>query len=432
MNIWIVNHYAAAPGGRSGSRHASLGRELVKLGHDVTIVAASFDHFDRKQRGSRSRPIEVHDGVRFVWLRTPSYFRNDYRRMANVIAFFLGVVQFSQEKSVPAPDVIVGSSFHPLAALGAWWRARRARVPFVFEVRDLWPRTGVDLGFMNARSPLTQALYAVESFLAHRAARIIVLLPGGVDYFRERYGPAVSRRVQWIPNGADVARFAAVPPPTQHSHFTAMYLGAHGRPNELDQLLDAAVELRKRARQDIRFVLVGDGTERERLRSRAAAEGLTTVEFRPSVDKRRIPEVVREAHAFLIPISDSPLYRYGISANKVFEYLSAGRPTVICYSGGYDPIAEANAGVSVRPNDAGALADALIRLADADLSEIRAIGERARVWVARNHDYAVLGGRFARVMAAAVSRVSGLAAEGDPEGARCAADGRNPDLGLVD
>lgn len=400
MNVLIVNHYALAPGGRSSSRHASLGRALVARGHRVEIVASSFDHFSKVQR---SRPHgaggvwqEYVDGLTFRWIATPSYQRNDHRRVLNILVFLLRLLRVPKFEPATRPDIIIGSSFHPLAAFIAWWWARRLRAPFVFEVRDLWPQTGVDLGYFGPRHPVATILYAIEGFLARRAARILVLLPGGVEYFTKRHGPEVGRRTMWLPNGAEVGKFMDLPEarvPDGHP-FRAMYFGAHGKPNELDQLLDAAMVLKRRGRADIRLILVGDGTERGRLIRRAEKEALDNVEFRPSVSKDMIPGLAAEADAFLIPISDSPLYRYGISANKVFEYLAAARPIVISYAGLADPVAAAGAGWTVAPRDAERFADALEHLASLPLSERRALGRRGRRWVRENHDYEVLAERL--------------------------------------
>jgi glycosyltransferase involved in cell wall biosynthesis len=407
LNVLIVNHYALAPGGRSSSRHASLGRTLIARGHRVEIVAASFDHFARAQR-PRPRgagPIwsEEIDGLHFRWVSTPGYARNNHRRVANILVFFLRLLRLPQFPAAARPDLVIGSSFHPLAAFIAWLWARRLRVPFVFEVRDLWPQTGIDLGFIGPRNPVAIILYAIEGFLARRAARILVLLPGGVEYFGRRYGEAVRARTVWLPNGADVARFRDLPQASSvDAGLHVMYLGAHGRPNELDQVLDAFVELGRRGRTDIRITLVGDGTERTRLQRRAISEGLMSVSFLPAVDKSRIPELAASADAFVIVWADSALYRYGVSANKLFEYLAAGRPIVQAYGGHADPVAAAEAGITVPPNLPSRLADALEQVAAMTPGERVAMGARGRQWVEANHDYPVLAAKLESVLSGIV------------------------------
>ena len=152
--VWIVNHYAATPDEPAGTRHYALARELVTRGHAVTIFAASFGHHSGRERRLASRSLyrsEWHDGVRFVWLRTLPYRGNTWRRPLNMLSFLVTflVVQ-TREK---APDTVVGSTVHPFAALGGWVAARLRGADFVFEIRDLWPQTLVDLGAMRAGSP---------------------------------------------------------------------------------------------------------------------------------------------------------------------------------------------------------------------------------------------------------------------------------------
>lgn len=397
MNVLIINHYALAPGGRSGSRHCSLGRAMVAKGHRVEIVAASFDHFAKTQRfrppGAGRTWLEQIDGLVYRWVLTPAYRRNDLRRVWNILVFTLRLLRLPKFAADERPDVVIGSSFHPLAAVAAWWWAVRLRVPFVFEVRDLWPQTGIDLGYLTPWNPLSWLLYGIEGFLVRRAARILVLLPGGVDYFTHRYGEEAGRRTVWLPNGAEVAHFLALPPPPPRQAgqpLLALYFGAHGRPNELDQLIDAAGVLKRKRRSDIRLILVGDGTERRRLIERAEREGLDNVEFRPGVPKDEIPALAAEADVFVIPVSDSRLYRYGISANKIFEYLAAARPIVISYAGFANPVVEAAAGVTVPPRDPVSFAEALERIAAMTTDERRAMGEKGRRWVLAHHDYSVL------------------------------------------
>ncbi|MGC9019436.1 MAG: glycosyltransferase, partial [Candidatus Bipolaricaulaceae bacterium] len=170
MNIWIFNHYAIPPDLPGGTRHYDLGRELVKRGHRVVIFATSFHHY--LHRETRLRPgerwkVEDVDGLKFVWIRTPPYQRNDWRRVRNMVAFAVRAWQLGHKlpKLAPEignPDVVIGSSPHLLTPLAAYWVARHYRVPFVMEVRDLWPQTIIDMGELSARHPITKALQALE------------------------------------------------------------------------------------------------------------------------------------------------------------------------------------------------------------------------------------------------------------------------------
>ena len=272
MNIWIFNQYAHGPDLPGGTRHYDLGRELVKRGHRVVIFATSFHHYLRRE--TRLQPgeqwkIEDVDGLRFVWLRTPSYQRNDWRRVRNMAAFmfrawWIGPRLPKLAPKIGRPDVVIGSSPHLLTPLAAYWVARHFRVPFLMEVRDLWPQTIIDMGELSANHPITRALQALERFLYRRAERITTVLPLAHEYIT---ACGISReKIVWIPNGVDLTRFESAAISTgSHEGFLVMYLGAHGRANALDVLIRAAKIVQDRGYRKIRFVLVGDGPEKPHL-----------------------------------------------------------------------------------------------------------------------------------------------------------------------
>ena len=125
---------------------------------------------------------EVVDGVRFVWIRTIPYVSNDYRRALNMLSYTVGVIAVQQR--FPRPDVVVGSSVHPGAVLAAWVVGNMRRVPFAFEVRDLWPQALIEMGELAEHSPAAHALRSMERFLYRRTRIVISLLPRAADYIR--------------------------------------------------------------------------------------------------------------------------------------------------------------------------------------------------------------------------------------------------------
>jgi glycosyltransferase involved in cell wall biosynthesis len=183
------------------------------------------------------------------------------------------------------------------------------------------------------------------------------------------------------------------------------YAGAHGLANDLDTALDAAKILRDMPTAgsvSVRFI--GDGAEKPRLQARANAEGLTNVEFRPSVSKDEIYRSLSDADAFLMPLKDSPVFRWGISPNKLYDYLALQRPIIFAIRTRYNPVADSGAGITVPPEDAHQLADAITRLAAMSHAERREIGHRGRQYVENHHSYSVLAERFEGVLEAAHSQ----------------------------
>jgi glycosyltransferase involved in cell wall biosynthesis len=411
--VWIVNHYASAPDVPTGSRHYDLARFLVARGHRVTVFAAGVSHASgREERLASGRLYRVEDfeGVRFVWLRTVPYRGNSRRRRLNMLSFV--VVFLVVQTRLEAPATVVGSTVHPFAAFGAWLAARRRGAKFVFEIRDLWPQTLVDLGAMRVGSPGERLLRHLEAFLLRRAAVVITLLPGMRDYLSERRLPA--GHVVYIPNGVDLAAFDAdsrvegeVPESVRRTldeiqqsrrtgRFVLGYTGTFGRVNRLDVVVHAAEIAERRAPGRVAVVLVGDGPERADLLR--LARDLPSVAIAPAVPKRFVPAVLRAFDGTVVHATHNPVYRYGISFNKFFEYMAAERPVVFACVSAYDPVASVGAGITVPPDDPEALALAFLELASATPARRAAMGAAGRDYVAREHNIARLGETFAAVV----------------------------------
>ncbi len=393
MNIWIFNQYAHPSDLPGGTRHYDLGRELVQRGHQVLIFATSFHHYlhreTRLQPGEKWK-IEVVDGIKFVWLRTPPYQRNDWRRVRNMVVFalrswWLGCRLPKIAPEIGKPDVVVGSSVHLLTPLAAYWVARHYRVPFVMEVRDLWPQTIIDMGELSANHPITKVLQALERFLYRRAKKIITLLPRADKYITACGIP--QEKIVWIPNGVDLSRFEGLEPyvPSENG-LKVVYLGAHGKANVLDTVIQAAKILQDRGYCEIQFIFIGDGPEKPRLMALAEELGLRNVEFHDPVPKSEAPKKLGDAHVTLLTLQDLPLYNYGISFNKLFDYLAASKPLILAGRPANNPVKEAHCGFTVPPRNPEALAEAVIKLYQMSPEERAEMGKRGREYVEKYHD----------------------------------------------
>jgi glycosyltransferase involved in cell wall biosynthesis len=397
MRIVMVNHYARPPRLQGGTRHHSLARTLVGAGHEVTLVASSFDHWERRrtvEHGPGVLRTEICDGVKLVWLRSPGY-GGPMLRVVDMLAF-AGLVT---ARGIPdRPDVVVGSSPHPFAALAGWGLARRAGCPFVYEIRDLWPQTLIDLGRVSPNAAVVRTFRAIERFLCERAARVVTLLPGSETYLMDR-GVAESK-IEWVPNGVDFSLLGPARPPNPDGGALRVgYAGAHALANCLDVLLDAADLLRD---EPITFTLIGTGPMKRSLMDRARDRELSRVEFLDPVPKQEIYDRLADFDAFVALTDDSPLYRYGISLNKLYDYMGVGRPIVFSSGSPYDPVSLARCGVTVPPADPAALAEAFRRVASMSPEERAELGRAGRAYVLQHHDLAVLGARLAQILEAVV------------------------------
>jgi hypothetical protein len=184
MRIWIVNQYADPPDGHA-TRTFDLARRLVEAGHPVTVFVSNFSHYRfakmREQRGGRLWWSEDIDGVRLVWIRTPAYRNNDWRRLNNVVTFS-GLALLAGIRKRPRPDLVIGVSVHLLAAFTAYLLARLHRARFFFEETDLWPQTLIDSGQIRADALSARGMRWLERFLYRRAERIIELMPYTGEY----------------------------------------------------------------------------------------------------------------------------------------------------------------------------------------------------------------------------------------------------------
>lgn len=381
MNIWIVNQYAVPPDEPGITRHVEIGRRLVTGGHDVTVIAGDRHYADRQRSrlgpGEQGR-VDVFEGVRFLSLRTPAYQRNFWKRGWNLLAFLNRLRRLDRAGfDLPRPEVVVGSSPSLTAAFGAWLLARRLRVPFVLEVRDIWPLSLMELGGLRSWHPAVLVLGAMERFLYRRAAAIITVPGAAAAHFRAR--GAGERPIVHVPNGVSLTGAPAEARTGAGERFTVMYAGAVGLANNLDVALDAAEQLADRA--EVRFEIVGAGPERARLEGEARRRGLTAVAFRDPVPKREIAGLLAGADAFLMPLRPSPLFRLGVSPNKLYDYLDAARPVLFGIDTPEDPVSTAGAGLRYEPGNGASLAAAIRHLLDLDPGARAEMGRRGQAWV---------------------------------------------------
>ena len=402
MNLLIVNHYADPPAGLA-TRSFDIAKSIVEAGNTCTILVSNFSHYRfeplRHVGGFRLWTDETIEGVHFVWLRTPGYRGNDMRRVLNMLVF--SVLAVCAGIGVrPRPDVVIGVSVHPLAALSGWVIAKLRRARFFFEITDLWPETLIQFGMLRRESAVAKALAALERFLFDRAERIVMLWRHTDDYVRGQGGDP--SKIVWVPHGVDLARYASLPPYDGGTGqpFTVQYLGGFAAANSIDTIVDAAAVLQRRGRRDIVIRLTGSGQEKDAIVSRVAELKLDNVVFPPPVPKARIGDAMVGADAFIYGLQDLPLYRYGISLNKLTDYLAAARPIVFFGRSTYDPVAEARAGVSIPPGDPEAVADAIEQLAALPPAERVEMGCRGRKFLEANHNIPVLARRMLDVMAA--------------------------------
>ena len=399
MNIWIFNHYAITPNLPGGTRHFDLAKELTQRGYKVSIFASSFNHSLRKEMKNYNETdyiIEDYDGVRFVWIKTSPYSRNDWRRVLNMLSYSVRAYNVAKKIDIEKPDVIIGSSVHLFAVYTAYLFSKHYKVPFIMEVRDLWPQTLIDMG-VSRWNPFVILLGILERFLYKRAQKIISVLPKAYEYITSLGIPL--EKIEWIPNGVDLKRFEHIESSLEKkTKFKVLYTGAHGIANGLDVLLDTAKILKERGYNNIIMELVGDGPEKKRLMKRAIEEGLDNVSFKDPVKKDKVLKVQAEADILFFNLLAKDTFKYGISSNKLFDYLASGRPVIFASNASNNPVEEAKAGITVPSEDPEAVAEAIINLYKMSEKERLKMGENGRKYVKEYHDIPVLVDKLEKVI----------------------------------
>jgi glycosyltransferase involved in cell wall biosynthesis len=399
----MVNHYALPPSQGGGTRHFALAAALTSHGHDVTILASNVSHVTREEFravGKRGRHVETIGGVRFCWLPTTTYSANGARRVWGMLRFSLAAIGAPRRAGLPRPNVVLGSNPHLFAALAAERIARAHGVPFIFEIRDIWPATLVDVGGMSPHHPLVLLFRRIENHLNHSASRIAVVPPSGADYLAGRGVPR--ERVVWVPNGVDTDLYPTSAPLPTRDVFDVVYAGNHGIANDLATVVEAARILAERGSR-VRFRLYGDGPTKPGLARRSAELGLTNIRFEAPVPKTQVPSVLADADAGLLILRDSTLFRFGVSPNKVFDYMAAARPIVFCARAPGNPVELSSSGPIVPPGDPAALATAVEQLSAMPRAEREEMGLRGRRYVFEQHSLRALAGRLEQAMVSAVA-----------------------------
>ena len=401
--IWLINQYSSTPATGIGGRHHYLARELARLGHDVVLVAARKHHLLRKGVDIAALPAEeMVDGYRFVRIDVPSYAHaHDKRR---VLAWFAFAAQLPRlrRRLGAVPESILYSSPQPVGYMGAERLARATGARFVFEVRDIWPLTLIKIGGYSQRHPFIRFLQWIEDRAYARSDRVVSNLEGAVDHMAAR---GMDRgKFAWIPNGIaldEVENPEQLKPeiaaqiPSQGLRI--VYTGTLGEANALDTLIEAAALLHELP--GVSILLVGQGRTRPALEQRSMELGLTNVQFLGAIPKAQVQSVLAACDVCYIGLTADPLFRFGVSPNKLFEYLVSGKPVLYGIdSGEYRPVEHYQAGLTVPAENPQALADAIRRLHAMPEEERRRMGENGRRAALEHYDYARLARGMERVL----------------------------------
>ncbi len=394
MNIWIIDHYAVPPKYYPLARQTIFARKLNEMGHSTTIFCASTVHNSDINLcdGARLFHEEVVDGVRYVFITCKGYIGNGVKRVLNMFEFSRKLPKVC--KHFEKPDVVLSCSMTLQACKQGLRLAKKYGARATAQITDLWPETLIAYGAAGPFSPAVIYLRTIEKWIYTHADSIVFSMEGAYDYIKERHWEKVvpKKKVHFINNGVDLDTFDynkvnyTIEDNDLNSSeiIKAVYVGSIRRANNLGILLDIAKKVKDKR---IRFLIWGDGDEREALEKRLADENITNVVFKGRVDKKYVAYITYKADINLLHCFESPIFRFGISMNKTFDYFAAGKPIYCDFGCKHNPAIDTGSGVEVSGGDAEFKAAVLDRMVSADMSDY---GRNARIAAEEKYNFNVL------------------------------------------
>jgi colanic acid biosynthesis glycosyl transferase WcaI len=422
VKILYVSQYFPPEMGAPSARASELAHHWSLAGHQVSVLTGFPNHptgVVPEEWRPRLRRLVYNEKAGDVdvfrtWL-WPLPNRKAHERMRNYASFC--VSSALRGMTLPRPDVVIGSSPQLLVALSAWWIAFSRQLPFVFEVRDLWPESLTAVGVGSEDSLLHHSLAAIARFLYERADRVVVVTPAFRDHLIQRWR-VPPEKIEIVENGVETDMFSPSPPEASaalrrelgaDSKFLVCYVGTMGMAHGLDTLLDAAATL-QREKPDVLFLLIGEGAEKQRIQSLAQSQSLTNVRILDQQPRDKIPAFISASDACLVLLKKTDIFKTVIPT-KMLEFMSCARPVILGVEGqARQIIDEAGAGLVIEPENAVALAQAIKRL-EQDPANGRALGQKGRKYILQRFSRAGTAEKYIDVLEALIRNPAAQAAE---------------------
>ncbi|MBO7571095.1 MAG: glycosyltransferase family 4 protein [Bacteroidales bacterium] len=401
MNILLINHYAGSPQLGMEFRPYYMAREWQKAGHKVLIVGATFSHLRKRQPQPSD---EVIDGIHYRWVKTNEYKGNGIGRIRSMFSFVWQLKhRYKKILNGFVPDVVIASSTYPLDNYPAKKIADHYGAKYIYEIHDLWPLSPMELGGYSPKHPFIRVMQRAEDFAYANVDAVVSMLPKAIDHTEERGLPR--EKFFYVPNGIVEEDWEKPEQlPAEHidlitrlkseNKFLVGFAGAHGIANSLQSIIDAVNMLEK---QNVSLVLVGTGQEKENLINYVTKNNIRNVFFLPPVSKFAVPSFLKEMDVLYIGLQNQSLFRFGISPNKMFDYMMASKPIIQAIKAGNNLVREAECGIDVEPENVDAIANAIQELQNMSSAELEQLGINGHEFVIKNHTYSVLANKFVDV-----------------------------------
>ena len=379
MNIWILNHYAVPQKYYYLARSYNFAQELMNRGHTVTIFAASSVHnsdINLITDGSLYREMSE-DSINYVLFYGRQYEGTGKDRIINHIDVAWKMVRHCPKfiDKYGKPDVIYASAGQTFTLVAGIKLAKKFGIKCVSEVTDLWPESFVAYDLIGRNSPILKLLYAGERWIYKKSDAVIFSMEGGADYILEKGwdtdhgGPIDMSKIHHINNGVDIDKFNSNkenfvyedPDLNDKNIFKVVYTGSIRKVNKVEELVEVAKILQARKQNNVKFLLWGTGDYVELVRGKIAEYGLKNIELKGFVEKKYIPSILEKSDLNIYILPESPLFKFGISANKTFEYFASGKPVLASANSGYSIIDRYQCGICLEKFSLETLAEEIIR-----------------------------------------------------------------------
>jgi glycosyltransferase involved in cell wall biosynthesis len=409
VKILYVSQYFPPEMGAPAARAAELAHHWSQGGHEVSVLTGFPNHptgVVPPEWRARLRRLTYQEKVGSVdvfrtWL-WPLPNRKSHERMRNYASFCLSAAL--RGLTLPRPDVIIATSPQLLVGLAGWWIAFSHQIPFVFEVRDLWPESLTAVGVGSEDSLLHHTLAGIARFLYERSDRIVVVTPAFKDRLVEDWRiPA--EKISIVENGVETEVFAPGPANVTtelrkhlnaEEKFLVSYIGTMGNAHGLETLLDAASQL-QRKNPDVLFLLLGEGAEKHRIQALAQSQDLKNVQFLDQQPREKIPAFISASDACLVLLKKADVFKT-VVPTKMLEFMSCARPVILGVDGQARQIVEkAAAGIVIEPENPDALVAAIQQLhANRDLGP--SMGYKGREYIVENFSRAHTAHKYVNVL----------------------------------
>ena len=397
MNIWYISKYVAPSyAAKVSARGFLILAALVKAGHRCTLITSDSNHLISAPSFKGKQMVELVDGVEVHWLKTLKYkSARSFGRMLSWLDFEWQLF-FTPKKNMDIPDVVVVSSLSLLTILNGLLLRRKYKCKLIFEVRDIWPMVLVASGGISPRNPLVIFLSFLERLGYVKADKVVGTMPNLALHIEKVTGKKIEAAC--IPQGVDDGLLED-PLPLSDKYiqeyfpkgkFIVCHAGSIGADNALETFFACARAMQDR--EDIHFLMVGDGYLREQFQNENS--DLKNLTFAPRVEKKQVQSVLEHVDVVYFAVNTSPLWAYGQSLNKVIDYMLSGKPVLASYTGYPSMVNEADCGLFVPAEDVVALSAAIDRFSKMPKEELNEMGLRGREWILTNRRFDNLASQY--------------------------------------